>query len=107
MAEIYKGVGNIVARMASDSTALDEAAEKIRASAASNASARRDTGEYSGNFKTGKQAAPKGVTDRIVYNDHPAAAHVEFGHFARGKDGRPGDWVPGQFNLTRAARGGA
>ncbi|MHA2787911.1 DUF5403 family protein [Corynebacterium sp. S7] len=97
MADVFDFANAVAAELAQDE--MDRVAEEMRAQAESTAAEHRDSGEFSGNFKVKKQGK-----DRYVYNDHPAAWHIEGGHFARGKDGRPGDWVPGQFNLTRASR---
>lgn len=106
MAKVYKGTGTKIARMAGNHVVMDEAAEKIRARAAENAAAHRDTGEYSGNFKTKRVKARSGsVTDRMVYNDHPAAYAIEKGHFAKNAAGELGKFVTGQFNLTKAVNG--
>lgn len=106
MAKVYKGTGTKIARMAGNHVVMDEAAEKIRARAAANAAAHRDTGAYSGNFKTKRVKARSGsVTDRMVYNDHPAAYAIEKGHWAKNAAGELGEFVPGQFNLTKAVDG--
>lgn len=106
MAKVYKGTGTKIARMAGNHVVMDEAAEKIRARAAENAAAHRDTGEYSGNFKTKRvKSKAGGVNDRMVYNDHPAAVAIEYGHFAKNAAGELGEFVPGQFNLTKAVGG--
>lgn len=106
MATVYKGTGTKIARMAGRDAVMDVAAEKVRARAAANAAAHRDTGEYSGNFKVKSvRAKAGGVTDRMVYNDHSAALAIEYGHAARTTRG-PARFVPGQFNLTRAVNGG-
>lgn len=107
MATVYKGTGTKIARMAGRDAVMDVAAEKVRARAAANAAAHRDTGEYSGNFKVKSvRAKAGGVKDRMVYNDHRAALAIEYGHFAVNGSGELGRFVPGQFNLTRAVNGG-
>lgn len=105
MAKVYKGVGRRMAKLAGNHTVMDGAAEKIRARATANASVHHKTGEYSANFKV-KRARSKvgGVMDRMVYNDHPAALAIEYGHFVYTTRG-PARFVPGQFNLTRAVMG--
>lgn len=102
MAKIYMATGTRIARMASQSTVLDKAAESVRKKAEAIAKRSVRTGKYSGNFTTNIAPAPGGVIDRYVYNDHPAALFVEFGHFARKADGSEGQWVPGKFPLLRA-----
>ncbi|MBC3186368.1 DUF5403 family protein [Corynebacterium sp. zg-331] len=107
MAEVYKGAGTQMARMAGNHAIMDEAAEKLCVAASARAARHRDTGEYSGNFKTARSKSPKGrgVTDRVVYNDHAAALPIEYGHFTEKRDGSTGVWVPGQFNLLGALYG--
>lgn len=104
MAQVYKGAGTKVAKMCGESSVMDQAAEKIRAKAVSLAAKHKKTGDYSQNFSTKNVAGKKGVRDRIVQGDHPASAIIEYGHFAEKKDGSLGQFVPGQFNLTRAIR---
>lgn len=105
MAQVYKGTGTKIAKMVGETTAMDTAAQKVKALAVANAARHRKTGEYSGNFQTGRIRGKKGVTDREVYNDHPASGAIEFGHFAENRDGSLGKFVPGQFNLIRALKG--
>lgn len=104
MAQVYKGIGTKIAREVGKHSVMDATAKKIQAKALANAARHRDTGEYSGNFKTKAIPGKKGVKDREVYNDHPAAVAIEYGHFVENPDGTLGKFVPGQFNLTRAAR---
>lgn len=96
--------GAILARMPGVQPLLDKGAEKIRAKAEANAKKHFRTGRYSGAFAVRAVPGEKGVTDRVVENTFPQANAIEFGHFADGKDGAPGKFVPGQFNLTRAVR---
>lgn len=105
MAEVYKGAGTKVAKIVGESSVMDQAAEKVRAKATALASVHRNTGAYSNNFKTRRIKGKKGVTDREVYNDHPAAGPIEFGHFQEKPDGTLGKYIPGQFNLVRARKG--
>lgn len=102
MAEVYKGAGTTVAKLASRHPVMDEAAKKIQAKALALAAADRKTGEYSSNFKVARvpSRAGKGVVDRVVYNDHPKALAIELGHFTP-----KGKLVPGKFYLHRASRG--
>lgn len=104
MAWVDPEAGAMLARMPGVQPLLDAGAEKIRAKAEANAKQHFRTGRYSGAFEVRKVPGKKGVQDRVVENTHHAANSIEFGHFADGKDGRPGKFVPGQFNLTRAAQ---
>ncbi|QNQ90720.1 hypothetical protein GP475_08775 [Corynebacterium poyangense] len=101
MAKVYKSCGTDMARLASKSAVLDEAAAKIKARAEAAAATHKKTSRYSGNFRIGKAPGKKGVVDRYVYNDHHAALAIEYGHFAENRDGNPGRFVPGQFNLHK------
>ncbi len=102
MATVYSGVGTKMAKLPGVQPLLEEGAQKIKAKAEANAAAHRKTGRYSGAFRVRAVPGKKGVVDRIVENTHPAANAIEFGHRAVGRDGEPGRFVPGQFNLTRA-----
>ncbi len=106
MAKVFKGAGTKIARVVGKHAVMDAAAEKIRARASENAAVHRNTGAYSGNFKVKRvKSKAGGVTDRMVYNDHPASVSVELGHYARTRSGELGEFVNGQFNLTRAVKG--
>lgn len=104
MAWVDPDAGAMLARMPGVQPLLDAGAETIRARAEANAKERFRTGRYSGAFAVRAVPGEKGVTDRVVENTFPQANAIEFGHFADGKDGAPGRFVPGQFNLTRAVR---
>ena len=99
MASVDKNAGVIIARMVSASGELDKAAEKVVQRARQNAAGHTKTGHYSSSFGTAKVPGKKGVVDTVAYNDDPAAMSIEFGHYTKG-----GKFVPGKFNLTRAAQ---
>lgn len=102
MAMVYRHAHAVAARMAGEHRVMDEAAGRVRRAAALSAAERRKTGKYSGNFKVATVTdRTKQVKDRLVYNDHPEAMSIELGHFAQNRDGTPGEWVPGQFNLLQ------
>lgn len=104
MAQVFKGVGTRLAKLSPIQPLLDEAADEIKAKAQANAAVRKESGEYSDAFRVRNVRGEKGVRDRLVENTHPASAIIEYGHFAEKKDGTLGQWVPGQFNLTRAIK---
>lgn len=98
MAWVDPQAGTKIARMPGVQPLLDAGAEVIRAKAEANAKQHFRTGRYSGAFEVRKVPGQKGVVDRVVENTHHAANAIEFGHFAEN-----GRFIPGQFNLTRAA----
>lgn len=105
MANVYKYANAVAAFLTGESEALDDAAGRIRRSAALSAAKHRNTGAYSGNFHVMTVSdRTKRVKDRLVYNAHPEAMSIELGHFAQNGDGTPGDWVPGQFNLLHGVK---
>lgn len=104
MAQVYNGSGTKVAKLPGVQPALDTAAAKVLSTAKSLAAGHVDTGAYVGSLGVEKTPGKKGVVDRLVYSDDPAAAHIEYGYITRG---RPPRYVQGQFILTRAARGGS
>lgn len=118
MANVYKYANAVAAFLTGESEALDDAAGRIRRSAALSAAKHRNTGAYSGNFHVMTVSdRTKRVKDRLVYNAHPESMSIELGHFAQKKkekdeetgetkpnDGTPGDWVPGQFNLLHGVK---
>lgn len=95
--DLDRDLGVIIARMVSDSGALDAAAEKIVAKAKTVAAPHVKTGHYMNSFGVEKVPGKKGVVDSVAFNDDPAAISIEFGH--QRKDG---SFEPGQFPLTIA-----
>lgn len=105
MAEVYKIASILAARIAGEDPAMDSAAAKVESSARSLAAAHRLTGNYLSGIGSERTPGKRGVTDRLVYVDDPAAAHIEFGHLTRGgaeMDG-PRHWVEGLHIFGRAA----
>lgn len=105
MARVNRNAGIEAARIAGESAAMDAAAKKTLTRARASAAKHANTGAYMASLATGRIKGKKGVTDREVYSDDPAALEIELGHFATRKDGSPGRFVPGQFNLVRASKG--
>lgn len=106
MAQVYKVAGIYAAQIAGEDPAMDAAADLVLARARATAAQHRITGEYSANMGTERVPGKRGVTDRIVYTDDPAATHIEWGHVARMPKGihGPAKWVPGLHIMGRAAR---
>ena len=102
MAKIYMKTGRQMAQLAAESGILDEAAAAIKTKAEAAAAQHHHTGEYSQNFKIGTARGKGGVTDRYVYNNHPAALAIEYGHFTQKKGGELGKFIPGKFILLRS-----
>lgn len=105
MATVYKGAGTKIAKLPGVQPVLQEAAVEIKTKAETNAAVHKRTGRYSSAFEVRTVPGEKGVKDRLVENTHSASAVIEYGHFAKKRDGSKGEWVPGQFNLTRAVSG--
>lgn len=98
---IYAGTSTDAAKIVgNESTALDEAAAQVLARAQALAAAHVKTGSYQGSFGVSRIRGKKGVQDRAVYNDDPAASFIEWGHAVDTKKGPR--WVNGLFILTRA-----
>lgn len=100
---IYPGTGTEMAKLVSKTAALDEGAGKVLAAAQAIAARHTRTGKYAASLKVGTERH-KGVDDRIVYSDDPAAESIEFGHMTRRAKGAVGPlrWVPGLRILGRA-----
>lgn len=101
MAEVYKSTNKRVANLPGVRAEVKKTSTELLADVRAQAATHRRTGEFSGSFKEG----PAGGPDREVYTEHPAAVALELGHFAEKRDGTLGKWVPGQFNLVKAAKG--
>lgn len=99
---VNKGVGVIVARAAGEDRAMDEAADKVLLRALQIAQSHRLTGSYLKSFGVAELRGKKGVMDREVYNDDPAAHVIESGSVRRTKSGPR--HIAGQFVLTKAAK---
>lgn len=102
MAQVFKGAGTKVAKLPGIQPLLDAAASAILARAAANAAAHMDTGSYASSLRVHTVPGKKGVMDRLVVAEDPAAVHIEYGHLSGGKTPQ---WVPGQFILTKSIGG--
>lgn len=105
MAKVYKRAYIEAAKLAGDSSAMDEIAEKIKDRAVSYASEHTSNDRrghtYAESFRTARvNATTQGyVQDRMIYSVDPQALSKEFGHMTKGKEPK---WVPGQLSLIRA-----
>lgn len=102
MAEVFKHVGVEVARMCGNDPIMDEVAHRILAAAIRRATAHRLTGEYLSKLSVKNVPGKKGVRDRIVVANDPAAYSIEWGHTVTRKDGSS-YWLEGQHILGGAA----
>lgn len=103
MAQVFKSAAIDAARVAGESPVMDAVAQAIADRARGLAASHNVTGEYLAGIGTARIAGKRGVTDRIAYVDHVAAASIEFGHLTRpGRGGKPQHWVPGLHIFRRA-----
>lgn len=94
MVSLNRGVSTEAARMIGDSAEFDSVMEQRRARIQGLAPTR--TGAFRESIQMRKVPGKKGVTDREIYSDDPAALSIEFGHVA--PDGTP---VHGHFPFSR------
>ena len=99
MAQVNKDAGVVAARIAGEMPEMDAGASRVEAVIRSEASRHRDTGAFQSSIGKGRTPGKKGVTDRLVWSDDPAAWSIEFGHTTRS-----GTNVPGKFVFTNAMR---
>lgn len=85
MAQVYKGAGTAVAKLPGVQPLLDKGAREILGRARAQASRHMDTGAYFRSLQAMAVPGKKGVMDRIVYSDDPAAIPIEFGYVQGGK----------------------
>lgn len=106
MAVVYRIAAIQAAVAAGQSPVMDEVAAKIESTVRGLAAGHRVTGEYVAGIGSEEIAGKRGVTDRIVFVDHPAAASIEFGHLTRLGEGSEGPrrHVAGLHIFGRAAR---
>lgn len=105
MAQVYKVAGILAAQIAGEDPAMDIAAERVADAARAFAAPHNVTGEYLAGIGTERIRGKRGVTDRIAYVDHEAAASIEFGHQTRVGEGvhGPPEHVEGLHIFGRAA----
>lgn len=113
MAKVYRNAHMIAAIITSESSVFEAAGHALKREAEALAAVHRDNRPtrddvvYSESFKLKRVARRYGgeplsdVRDWLLYNDSPAAAHKEWGHYAKRRDGTRGKWVPGQRVFTK------
>ena len=94
MVYLNHGVSTEAARMIGDSAEFDSVMEQRKNRIKSLAP--RRTGAFQDSIQVRKVPGKKGVTDREIYSDDPAALSIEFGHVTPG--GTP---VHGHFPFSR------
>jgi hypothetical protein len=98
MAEVFRNVPVRVAKMAGDHEEMDIVAHRLMNVAQLLAAPHIDTRNYYSNMEVKNVPGRKGVRDRQVQANDPAAISIEYGHF--------NTWakrhIEGQFILTRA-----
>lgn len=107
IAMVYAGTGTAAARIAGRDPEMDHQAERMKAAIEREAAPHRRTGRYSGKVKVRRLRGKRGVSDRLVFVDHPAAVHIEWGHAVSGSYAPamgPARWVPGLRIVSRALR---
>ena len=109
MATVNKNAGVVVARIVGRDPIMDQVAGKLLAKAVGRASRHVKTGSYIRSLKIANVPGKKGVRDRLVYSDDPAALSIEYGHAQRrrgdhGRNSADFVFVPGQFILSGAIR---
>ena len=107
MAEVYRWVPVGVARMAGESSTMDDVAQTLLKITKARAERHRLTGNYIEHLSVISTPGKKGVRDRMVLASDIAAESIEWGHAVRIKGERDGNtpdfrWVPGQHILGGA-----
>lgn len=99
MARVNKNAGTLAAQIAGEMSEMDDAEHRLEAAVRSEAERHRRTGAFQASINSGRVPGKRGVTDREVWTDDPAAWSIEYGH--RAPDGTD---VPGKFIFTNALR---
>lgn len=113
MAQVHKFAGITAARIAGESAAMDLAAMVVLGKVKIVAARHRLTGNYMRALRIAKVRGRNGVSDRLVMATDPAAAWIEWGHYAvrirraahrstRRVSTGTLKWVPGQYIMTKA-----
>lgn len=104
MASVYKKAGIEAARIAGLHPEMDAAAEKVRRSIVAEAARHSDTGAFADSFSVATDLyEKKGVQDRVVSSDDPAALSIEYGHATPRREGRQlRKFVPGLMIVNEA-----
>lgn len=108
MAYVKQRAGLIAAIEVGRTNAMDEAAARVQAAAIAEAAAHRLTGAYIRSFSIHNVPGLSGtgvlVRDRLVVNDDPGAAAIEWGYIRRFQNSRRAQYVPGQHIMGKAIR---
>lgn len=108
MAYVNSNVRVTAAVIAGRSSEMDHAARRVQSAAIGVAASHRLTGAYINNFSIhtvpGESGTGREVDDRLVVNDDPGAAAIEWGYIRRFKNSRRVQYVPGQHILGKAIR---
>lgn len=99
MASVSKNAGTLAAQIAGEMPEMDAAVAEVESAVKAEAARHRDTGHFEASISSGRTPGKKGVTDRLVWSDDPAAWSIEYGHRTPA-----GTEVPGKFIFTNAAR---
>jgi len=101
MAEVFRGVGNMVARMVGNHSVMDETAHMVMRIVEQRAIRHRLTGDYMSKLSVKNVPGKKGVRDRMIFAGDKAAYSIEWGHTVTRRDGTS-YWLPGQHILGGA-----
>ena len=104
MAKVYNNAGILAAQVAGLDPEMDAAAERVKAEIKSRAARHHDTGAFADSFDVRADLyRERGVMDRGIESDDPAALSIEYGHFTRrSKSRRLRKWVPGLMIVNEA-----
>lgn len=103
MAEVYRHVGNEVARMAGNHSEMDRVARLVLFTVKRRAIQHQLTGEYMRQLSAKNVPGKKGVRDRMVFAGDKAAWSIEWGHTVTRGDGTS-YWLEGQHILGGAVK---
>ena len=83
---------------------MDAAAERVKAEVKSRAARHHDTGAFADSFDVRADLyRERGVMDRVIESDDPAALSIEYGHLQGERGSGERKFIPGQFIFNRAA----
>lgn len=99
MVELYKSLEVLVAREAAKDPKMDTLAAKVEANVKANAPV--ESGAFRKSIKRVSKAGKRGVKDRIIYSDDPAAKIIEYGYVT--KKGK-GKYVPGHHPFRKGLK---
>lgn len=108
MAYVSESVRVTAAIIAGRSSEMDAAAGRVQGTAIGIAAQHRLTGAYIKNFSIqdvpGERGTGQMVRDRLIVNDDPGAAAIEWGYLRQFKNSRRVQYIPGQHIMQRAIR---